>query len=891
MSNKIYEILKENDHILAGRFSETQEAVKLLLQKYQHNFGEYTDHSAAHSERVFGYCADLLSEEAISALNTSELYILAMACFLHDIGMCVPEKQLEKYKEHHEYLELSKKNDDFDYSNFLRNIHHEVSKDFIETEWYDLKIIDQKYAKAIALVSLGHRKVDLLNNGIYEPRTYLDDSNDFVCLPYLASILRLADELEMSTARIPDLLVDYYWPENEISQTEWAKSRSIERINVDTDNSLVIVAGKCDDLRIYNALLELCDKIQTVIQYGNRVANHYKLLCKREYSLPVNYLKNDIQTSFEFKNIRFNFDMHKITETLVGKALYNNKFVAIREALQNSIDACRHKRTLAGDAYTPVISVKVSKDSILIEDNGMGMDEYIIQNYFSKLGASFYESSELPEAFEPIAQFGIGVFSYFQLVNLIEVITRKEGSDCIHFKADKTPNTYFYFERNPTRSEVGTTLKLVLKDDVNIDSLELLEYLKHTFKLSEIPITIDTEYGNQTITKQPFLISDSTWQECIKPSKSGVIQNLKLVSIVIDEDDFEGVLGMIAAKNIGDDIPRTIDTEFSSDFRPIEVYQQGVFVTRFKSRFCKTMNGYINLKKSFPIKLDRSDFGFGTSLEQLLIPIETQLVQKCFDEYRNLQVNTSSALFMNCQLNSSGLREEHLAVVSNNVYVLLEENGINKTCTLNRAINSTDSFILLKTANIINTTPIIGAQQLKEFRLRGAFSELPVVTLHIDPWLSFGILQKFCELKGFYIEVFSDEFLSYWRVDTKRKSEFYGKRIGAWRILPFQENHLFSCVDQFANFVANANHDIIRYYTQNRNQIEASRELKDYFSSFFKSFENGIHMFTNENFKDTPLFRLSSINTNLKEINRLIGENFEVTIDDFPLWIQPKVTD
>ena len=571
MSNKIYVELQAKNTQLAGRFSETREQVQLLLQQYQKNFEQYTDHSADHSERVFNYCADLLSDEALSALNADELYILAMSCFLHDIGMCVSEAKLDKYQKHYKYLELLKQNEKFEYSDFLRSIHHEVSRDFIEAEWESLKIKNQTYAEAIGLVSLGHRKVDLLDTGIYEPKYFLNDGSDFVCLPYLASILRLADELEMSTVRVPDLLTKYFWPENETSQMEWSKSRAIQRINVDTDNAMVKISGTCDDTRIYNALLELCDKIQSVIEYGNRVTNHYKHLCKRQYSFTVNYLEKDIKTSFDFKEIGFSFDIHRITETLVGKALYNDKFVAVREAIQNAIDACLYKSTLLDDNYSPSITVSISPDEILIEDNGMGMNESIIRNYFSKLGASFYHSTELPDTFEPIAQFGIGVFSYFQIADLIEVITKKEGDECVQFKADKTPNTYFYFDKNPVKNDEGTALKLILKDNIDIDSSKLLDYLKHTFKFSEVPININTPYGKLKMEKQPFSIPDEVWHKYVKPSKSKIIKNLKLVSLPINEDHFEGELGIIVANSFNDNNPRQSDTEFSNTIKPIEV--------------------------------------------------------------------------------------------------------------------------------------------------------------------------------------------------------------------------------------------------------------------------------------------------------------------------------
>ncbi len=62
-----------------------------ILQGFITNFPEYTDHSIVHSKTVLGYVEHLLNTE-IEKLNEDEAYILIMAGFLHDIGMCPTTK-------------------------------------------------------------------------------------------------------------------------------------------------------------------------------------------------------------------------------------------------------------------------------------------------------------------------------------------------------------------------------------------------------------------------------------------------------------------------------------------------------------------------------------------------------------------------------------------------------------------------------------------------------------------------------------------------------------------------------------------------------------------------------------------------------------------------------
>ena len=85
----------------------------------------------------------------------------------------------------------------------------------------------------------------------------------------------------------------------------------------------------------------------------------------------------------------------------MGTKLYGDPEVALRELIQNSIDACLLRDAMErswGNSYSPEISVKYYQkddDDILeVIDNGTGMDNDIIDNYYSKIGSSFYKSAD-----------------------------------------------------------------------------------------------------------------------------------------------------------------------------------------------------------------------------------------------------------------------------------------------------------------------------------------------------------------------------------------------------------------------------------------------------------------------------------------------------------------
>ena len=120
----------------------------------------------------------------------------------------------------------------------------------------------------------------------------------------------------------------------------------------------------------------------------------------------------------------------QILELLVGQNIYEDSFVFVRELLQNAIDAVRSRKQL--DNYIPrnwkpQINIKTWQDSegfywFRIEDNGIGMTELMIREFFLKVGNSYYQSEQFKfdkvhaqadVNYKPISRFGIGLLSCF----------------------------------------------------------------------------------------------------------------------------------------------------------------------------------------------------------------------------------------------------------------------------------------------------------------------------------------------------------------------------------------------------------------------------------------------------------------------------------------------
>ena len=153
------------------------------------------------------------------------------------------------------------------------------------------------------------------------------------------------------------------------------------------------------------------------------------------------------EDGYHYVPYQFELDDSRVYELLMGRAIYNNPLVAVRELVQNAVDACSYRDALSkltephaqpdtenritiryteptGDREHPLLEVI---------DTGTGMDAWVIERWFLKVGRSYYSSSEFTRDrvqlrksgvdFAPVSEFGIGFLSCFLLADRVDVET------------------------------------------------------------------------------------------------------------------------------------------------------------------------------------------------------------------------------------------------------------------------------------------------------------------------------------------------------------------------------------------------------------------------------------------------------------------------------------
>lgn len=472
------EVIALVDNAVSYAFQRTKTIIK--------HMGEFTLHDGDHLFRVLNLMEKLLPAQTIRNFSTPELMLLVLCAFFHDIGMAPDERQVlawrriwdsepeideedrnsyndfyRFYSARPEQREIIERNINrgkvanadtikaYLITEFIRQTHADRAREIIEKDWNG-KIVyrDTDLTVEFAQICYGHNE-DALNLLDLE-KNYLCAENAFACLPLIGVILRLADILDFDAKRTPSILYSHLYVRDPISLKEWNKHRAVEAWEISSE--LIQFNAKCTHPAIEASIHQFCDIIDHELSMCNNVAsslNEFNKSKNRDIAVkfPFKVNRDKITTKknihnqplYLYRDTQFNLSKRQVIDLLMGTKLYGNPEVALRELLQNSIDACLLRQAQErkwGNPYNPEIYVKYyleGTDNVLeIIDNGTGMDQHIIDNYYSRVGSSFYKSteffnlkSESNADFTPTSRFGIGILSCFMVADTLIVDTKR----------------------------------------------------------------------------------------------------------------------------------------------------------------------------------------------------------------------------------------------------------------------------------------------------------------------------------------------------------------------------------------------------------------------------------------------------------------------------------
>lgn len=571
------------------------------------HMGEFTLHDGDHLFRVLHLMERLIPEETINRLSSPELLLLIISAFFHDIGMAPEEKEVLAWRKIWDVspildIEEQPNYDDFKrffssrpedekklneliskgqnsqaeliksylITEYIRQTHADRARDIIEKDWSN-KILFRETDLTVELAQICYSHNEDAIKLLDLDKNLLCGSNIYACLPLVGVILRLADILDFDGKRTPAILYSHLYVRNPISVKEWNKHRAVEAWEINPE--LVQFSAKCSHPVIEASIHEFCNMIDNELSLSNNIIstlNDFHFAKERDLhiKLPLKVNREKIKTKTDIKNkplyiykdTKFNLSKTQVIELLMGTKLYGNPEVALRELLQNSIDACLLRKAQEnkwGNLYEPKILVKYfaqDGDNILeIIDNGTGMDEYIIDNYYSKIGSSFYKSkdfynlkAESNAEFYPTSRFGIGILSCFMISDVLIVDTKKvygphKSSNSLNVTVEGQESIFWIKEGK--REIPGTTTRLVLRKNKNPweDMTEDKFILNVESVIPNPPFEINIETTSHKKTRNEDSFKDIT-SYSLKDYSWNENENLKFIEIDINRTDI-GILG------------------------------------------------------------------------------------------------------------------------------------------------------------------------------------------------------------------------------------------------------------------------------------------------------------------------------------------------------------
>lgn len=530
------------------------EDVLLGVRDYYSN---YTDHGKNHSETILTNVLRMFGEEELKSLSSFDIWLLLESAYLHDCGMYISREEAEKTLKDEKFI--------FYFKEIYETPSHPMNKftktfkivgdriyyrdlEYELTLEYNMRFLISSYKRkshAQDFKNVIFNKSKLLPERIYFIlsiilRVHGEDFEEVMELPrkesgigkevghprFIACLLRMGDLLDIDNNRIsPSIIKNIVDIIPSDSKLHLEKHRSISHLWIDKEKIEITATIDCgkESYEVAEITGNWFDCIRE--EYNNQLYK-WKIIIPNNFKgvLPrLGELKIDIQ-DYEYIDSKykpkFSVDTNNVLELLVGSSIYDRKESALREILQNSIDATylrvfeerkeeilekqeisikEIKELFKGKEIEVTIEKNTEKSkidleynywNISIKDRGIGINKDKLK-YLIKAGSSYKDKAkiiqinDMPNWLKPSGNFGIGFQSIFLLTDKVRIESKflytQESIDVDLIKPcvekQKSGNIYFRKVKFDYKQEVGTKISFEFKSLKN-SSKSTLEYMK-----------------------------------------------------------------------------------------------------------------------------------------------------------------------------------------------------------------------------------------------------------------------------------------------------------------------------------------------------------------------------------------------------------------------------
>ena len=528
-----------NNSEYESKYHQYENVVRVFVDKLRVvpvYFPHFSKHDSSHSQNIIKYIGMLLGDQRINKLSVSDLLVFLLSCYAHDIGMSLRYEnihdvmggeQLKKILDNYtdsvqedlamaaERLLQFRNHDDIGiegnleqnygaldiYKDVLqiieeefRNNHPQRSSEIIEKDEKLNDLLGTRINRILSDVCESHGKnIEEIMNLPWESVGIFDD---YIHPRFLAAMLCIGDLLDMDTDRFDQVYINATTGMPELSKIHQKKHQSVRNFLV--KNSIIEIATDCDEMNVYRATRDWIKWLKLACKF---VATEWNQISPEEfgnapYISKSETLLNGAEKWGCFADTKFHISDDYALDLLKGSGIYKDKFVFMREIIQNAIDATVKRiyndlvlkygstisekdclkyltdGTIALEDYAIKGKIFIKNEKVIVElsDQGIGIRTSDIERIAGLKGRSRKEIKDIakfPLWLKPSGVFSIVLQSIFLVANSFEIITRTsdELPKKIVFEESREGNGYITVSDYNQNILQGSILRIEINEN------------------------------------------------------------------------------------------------------------------------------------------------------------------------------------------------------------------------------------------------------------------------------------------------------------------------------------------------------------------------------------------------------------------------------------------
>ncbi|WP_278402592.1 HD domain-containing protein [Megamonas rupellensis] len=541
------------------------------LKSVSINYTHFSEHDASHSQTIIDKIEMLLGDR-IRNLSPTDTWLILHAAYTHDLGMLLKMKDLEeawKSEEFKEFLEQERNGIDEDLKEAIEAIYNlrESKMDYYDSLkiYRYVNLINQCYFRRKHsniseqyLTSLGENlKVDLTCNGRINANLFyllgeicglhtaneneilkLDYetngfSTDYAHPRFVAVLLRLGDLLDIDNGRFNPFTALVAGDPPEQTKPHIEKHQSTRHLLITPEK--IEFRSNCSSDEAYREIRNTIKWLEKEIEF--LTLNWSKIVPKNLGGYAPRFdkkelLLNGIPDIEGTTDLKLQISQEKAFDIIEGYNIYDDKFIFIREVIQNALDATKLK--LWQDLKNGIYDFAIGRKEVLedfsklepfdlseeiyknytieiklstsdngdvkfeIQDRGIGIDvEGFKRMSQVAISNTDYRNlkkdiSEMPRWLRPTAGFGIGLQTIYLVADSFKIITNN-GIEMLEANINSIKKGGFIkLNRYDEKIRQGTIVEIVLKKDVLKDLKGIRRHIIEEYNNNIDPLDKDT---------------------------------------------------------------------------------------------------------------------------------------------------------------------------------------------------------------------------------------------------------------------------------------------------------------------------------------------------------------------------------------------------------------